>query len=250
MIRKINEERPSLVTEGDTSRPELISPASRFASPYGFFKANIMGDYSLPSSNPNREYLDPYLYDLAFYNKEGDGEPIFVETFEIYIEDNDLYFKIKKDSLDILKNLKINNVLASSFILQSPSEFYVYDFDSIEEITLINLFTGIYITMCLKNINKNYIKSLVSSIRDFSQIIEDYDEEILKDKNVLSYKEKFIKNFKNNIDNFLKYNSLDWLYQTSSITDEEFFFVARFYDNITYVPNILKEDFLEIYGGI
>lgn len=125
----------------------------------------------------------------------------------------------------------------------------MYDFDSIAEVTWVNLFRGIYHTICLKNINKNYIKSIISSIIGFKQLIEDYDREIMKDKDFIFYKEEFIKNFKNDMDNFLKYNSLDWLYQTSSITDEDFFFIVMFYDNITYVPDILKKDYLEIYGG-
>ena len=213
-----------------------------FASPYSTFRVDGLAEYKWKESP--REYLDPELYDLAFYNKEGDGEPIFIELLAIFIENNNLYFQTPRKTLNILNNLKTNNILEPSFSLQTLSEFYMYNFDSIEEDTMYNLNNCM---ICLKNIKKDYVKSMISTIRGFSQLIKDYDRGIIKDENVLFHKEKFIENFKNDMDNFLKCNSLDWLYQTSLITDEDFFFIAMFYDNINYVPDILKDDFREIY---
>lgn len=217
----------------------MVKPV--FVSPYTHLKINGFLD-----NDRNVEYLDTDLYDLAFYNKEEDGEPIFVDAKEIYIDNNDLYLKLTKDSFDILKDLKIRDVLEPSFSLQTPSEFCMYNFDSVIEVIYPTFSFNEYL-ICLKNINKDYIKSIISNIRSFKQLIEDYDRGIMKDKEVLFHKEKFIENFKTDIDNFLKCNSLDWLYQTSLITDEDFFFIAMFYDNINYVPDILKEDFREIY---
>jgi len=234
--------KPILALEGDVSKPEFLPTSSIFASPYSTFRVDGLAEYQWKESP--REYLDPDLYDLAFYNKEGDGEPIFIETLAIFIENNDLYFQTPRETSNILNDFNTNNILEPSFSLQTHSEFYMYDFDSIEIDTMYNLRTCM---ICLKNIKKDYVKSIISTIRGFSQLIKDYDREIMKDKDVISYKEEFIENFKNDMDNFLKCNSLDWLYQTSLITDEDFFFIAMFYDNINYVPDILKEDFREIY---
>ena len=234
--------KPILALEGDVSKPEFLPTSSIFASPYSTFRVDGLAEYQWKESP--REYLDPDLYDLAFYNKEGDGEPIFIETLAIFIENNDLYFQTPRETSNILNDFNTNNILEPSFSLQTHSEFYMYDFDSIEIDTMYNLRTCM---ICLKNIKKDYVKSIISTIRGFSQLIKDYDREIMKDKDVISYKEEFIENFKNDMDNFLKCNSLDWLYQTSLIADEDFFFIAMFYDNINYVPDILKEDFREIY---
>lgn len=234
--------KPILALEGDTSKPEFLPKSSIFTSPYASFKIEGLATYQ--RENSPTKFLNPQEYDLAFYNKEGDGEPIFIELLAIYIENNDLYFQTPKETLNILNDLKANNALEPSFSLQTLSEFYMYNFDSIEEDTMFNINTCM---ICLKNIDKDYIKSIISNIRSFKQLIEDYDRGIMKDKEVLFHKEKFIENFKTDIDNFLKCNSLDWLYQTSVIKDEDFFFIAMFYDNINYVPDILKEDFREIY---
>lgn len=228
-------DRPSLV--------KIVEPRKSFIEELPT-SITVFGEANYQWKDSNTIFLNPQEYSLAFYNKESNGEPIFVELLAIYIENDDLYFQTPKKTLNMLDNLKAKNVLESSFSLQTCSEFYMYNFDSMQEDRMFNISTCL---ICLENIKKDYVKSIISTIRGFKQLIEDYDKEIMKDKDVISYKKEFIENFKNDMDNFLKCNSLDWLYQTSLITDEDFFFIAMFYDNITYVPDILKDDFKEIY---
>lgn len=60
------------------------------------FRVKTLSDenFSYDSEKQYREYLDISEYALAFYNNESDGEPIFAEATEMYIEDNDLYLTI------------------------------------------------------------------------------------------------------------------------------------------------------------
>jgi len=67
-----------------------------------------------------------------------------------------MFLTIDNNTFNILKDLKIRNVLEPSFSLQSHLNFYMYDFDSIEEIAYYNLpwykiSTDIYHTICLKD---------------------------------------------------------------------------------------------------
>lgn len=88
---------------------------------------------------------------------------------------------------------------------------------------------------------------IIENIKTFEKQLNSWKKLIYKDKSSLTGYKIFIDTMQEDFDKTK--NKFDYFYKNSDLTDEDFFFIANFYHNIDYLPNILKEDFKEIYGG-
>jgi hypothetical protein len=88
---------------------------------------------------------------------------------------------------------------------------------------------------------------VIDNIKSFEEKLNTWKKLIYKDESYFTGYKIFIDTMQKDF-NRTKYK-FDDFYKNSDLDDEDFFFIANFYNNLDYLPNCLKEDFLEIYGG-
>lgn len=152
---EVNEERPSLVTEGDTSKPELLESKNNWI--------DIINEFS-----------------RKFY---GGGQ---------------LYTQINSDSV------------------------------------------------CFTVKEKPY-QIVADNIKSFEEQLNNWKKLIYKDKSNFTGYKLFIDTMKEDFDKTK--DKFDYFYEKYDLDDEDFFFIANFYHNSDYLPECLREDYKEIYGG-
>lgn len=238
--KQIVDSIPSLATIGDPFEKLELIPST------ATFKINGIGNYEREEAN--KTYFNPDECDLYFFY-DIDDKVEEIPFTSMSLEDNKLFFSTDNVGFEILSNLDTKGQLRNHILLAKPYEFNVIEYDSIYEEGVSKIFRISNMRdFYLENVKKDYINTLVFNIRNFNNLLSYFNEKILVDEKFIDYRKMYIKNLKKEIDNFIKINSLDFLYYESDIEDEYFFFIARFYDNVNYVPEILKEDFIEIYG--
>lgn len=231
-------DKPSLVTMGEPYKPELLSP-------YATFKVNGLGDYNIEDAN--KTYFNPDECELFFFYGIDDSVK-YIPFSKMCLENNKLYFSTNRLGFETLADLEIKNQLKNYILLVKPYEWNIIKFDKIYEDEIQKLFGISNVRdFCLENVEKDYLNTLKFNIMNFESNLRFLNENILKDEKYIDYKNKYIKNFKKDIENSVKFGSLDTMYYEYDVDDEYFFYIAKFYGNIDYLPDILKEDFREIY---
>ena len=231
-------DKPSLVTMGEPRKSFIEEIPTTITG---------IGEVKYQWKDANREYFNPdecelfFFYGIDYNIKE-------ISFSEMSLENDRLSFTTDRLGFETLTDLSEHCQLRNHILLARHYEFNVIEYDNIYEDGMSKLF-GISNRreFHLESVKKDYVNTLVFNIRNFNNILSYFNEKILRDEKFIDYKKIYIKNFKKEIENFLKISSLDVLYYEGDIEDEKFFYIAKFYDNINYVPDILKEDFREIY---
>lgn len=233
-------DKPCLATVG-TPRKSLIEEIPTTIT--------SVGEVKYQWKDANRTYFNPDECDLFFFNGINDNIKR-ISFIEMSLEDDKLSFSTDILGFETLTDLSKRCQLGNHILLAKPYEFNVIKYDNIYEDKISKLFGISNIkNICLENVKKDYVNTLGFNISKFNNLISYFNEKILRDEKYIDYKKMYIKNFKKEIENFIKINSLDVLYYEGDIEDEKFFYIAKFYGNIDYLPNILKEDYKEICGG-